>query len=74
MIFINKIGSEGEYTAFNFYPHDKSLANVGDQIWSNGSRVEILGDCDIDVLHYFIGQIENKREFYSALIECGILS
>ena len=62
----------GSYLVFEFTPHNPHDVITGDQIWSDGASVEICEFVDSDILHDFIGNIENKAEFNSALVSCGI--
>lgn len=74
MKYISKQGEVGSYHVFLFTEHDSRDVNIGDQVWSNGSAVEIAEFCDSDILEDLISMVENQIEFMRALSNEGLIN
>lgn len=70
MNFLKILGRAGNssYIQFQFEPHDPDTVNLGDQILSNGNKVEITEDITADDLDELISMVNNKQAFKGALL------
>lgn len=71
MKFIKIIRENFGWTSFQMSEHNSHMVNCGNQIWSNGSTVEVAEYCDSEGLQELIDQVENKQAFRGALLRMG---
>ncbi len=66
-------GCAGSYELFLFEDHEGLAQDIikGDQIWTDGSVIEIYTGCDKDLLDELIQMVDNKSEFKEALNHNG---
>ncbi len=74
MIFTGMTGQVGDtsYYGFTFEQHDLNDVCCGDQIWSDGTSVEISEDIDSENLDYLISLVSNRTAFKGALRRVGL--
>ena len=74
MKFLKIISNSSNFAEFEFSQHEAYKVNFGDQIWSDGNRVEVYEWADIEAINDLILLVENKTAFRGALRRLDIIN
>ena len=74
MKFLKIISNSSNFAEFEFSQHEARKVNFGDQIWSDGNRVEVYEWANIEAINDLILLVENKTAFRGALRRLDIIN